>query len=332
MTTTAEELRQALIAAWPPGLHERIDWDGDPGNHLLAISETLLAKAVTPVDELAANSCPLTATSARLVDWERALGLSASRTARFGTLDARRRAVIARLREYGPPTIAMIQSVVAPLLDYADPSQLVILEADRTALRDAHTYVGTLASATADMVAVYTFRVFDDGRLSPTGLQLDITLTHGDLSKINVYVVSPTGESATVSDIGRGAVSGDTIRVSIPAMTAASVMGLWLVEVSASSGAGTVDAVEAFVEGWGRDSAGNPGLSAAKFEYGVVYEPDKSSGAPDVNAARAAIARITYATRIGALILRELDGNLAAGEYTFLPDDDNAIPDAIVPD
>lgn len=332
MTTTATELQQALIAAWPAGLHERIDWEGDPGNHLYAIAQTLLAKAIAPVEELAANACPLTATSARLADWERALGLSASRTARFGTLESRRRAVIARLREYGPPTIAMIQSVVAPLLDYADPSSLVILEADRTALRTAHTYTGVLTSATTDMPAVFTFRVFDDGRLSPTGLQLDITLTHGDLSAVGVYVVAPTGESATVSNLGRGASSGDTIRVSIPTMTAASVMGLWTVEISASSGAGTVDAVEGFVEGWGRDGAGNPGLSAAKFELGVVYEATKSGGAADVDAARAAIARITYATRIGALILREAGGVLPAGEYTFLPDDDNAIPSAIVPD
>ena len=75
-----------------------------------------------------------------------------------------------------------------------------------------------------------------------------------------------------------------------------------------------------------------PGLSAAKFELGVVYEEDKSSGAADIDAARKAIARITYATRIGALILREAGGVLPAGEYTFLPDDDNAIPDAIIPD
>jgi uncharacterized MnhB-related membrane protein len=64
----------------------------------------------------------------------------------------------------------------------------------------------------------------------------------------------------------------------------------------------------------------------------VVYEADKSNGGFDIAAARAAIARITYATRIGALILREADGTLPAGEYTFLPDDDNAIPDAIIPD
>lgn len=330
--STAEELQQALIGAFPPGTHDRIDWEDAPGKHLLAISRTVLAKGVLPVDELIANTCPLTATSARLVDWERALGLSASRTGRFGTLEARRRAVIARLREYGPPTIPMIQSVVAPLLDYADPTELVILEASRSELRTAHTYTGVLTSASTALTCVYTWRVFDDGRLSDSGVQLDVTLTHSDLTKLSVYVVAPSGETATASVFGRGAAAGATVRVCLPHMVASSVAGLWTAEFTASAGAGTVDAVEAFVEGAGRDSSGRPGLSAAKFELGVVYEEDKSSGAADIDAARKAIARITYATRIGALILREADGVLPAGEYTFLPDDDNAIPDAIIPD
>lgn len=329
---TAEELQQALIGAFPPGTHDRIDWEGTPGNHLLAISQTVLAKAVAPVDELIANACPLTATSDRLRDWERALGLSGSRTARFGALEARRRAVIARLREYGPPTIPMIQSVVAPLLDYADPTELVILEASRTDLRAAHTYTGVLTSASTALSCVYAWRAFDDGRLSDSGVQLDVTLTHGDLTKLSVLVTAPSGETATATVFGRGAAAGDTIRVCLPDMAAASVMGIWTAQFNASSGAGTVDAVEVFVEGAGRDSSGRPGLSAAKFELGVVYEADKSSGSADIDAARAAIARITYATRISALILREADGVLPAGEYTFLPDDDNAIPDAIIPD
>jgi len=329
---TAEELQQALIGAFPPGTHDRIDWEGTPGDHLLAISQTVLAKGVVPVDELLANACPLTATSDRLRDWERALGLSGSRTARFGALEARRRAVIARLREYGPPTIPMIQSVVAPLLDYADPLDLVILEASRSGLRTAHTYTGVLTSASTSLGCVYSWRVFDDGRLSDSGVQLDVTLTHGDLTKLSVLVTAPSGETATATVFGRGAAAGDTVRVCLPDMAAASVMGVWTAEFNASAGAGTVDAVEAFVEGAGRDSSGWPGLSAAKFELGVVYEADKSNGEVDLDAARAAIARITYATRISALILREADGVLPAGEYTFLPDDDNAIPDAIIPD
>lgn len=329
---TAEELQQALIGAFPPGTHDRIDWEGTPGDHLLAISQTVLAKGVVPVDELLANACPLTATSDRLRDWERALGLSGSRTARFGALEARRRAVIARLREYGPPTIPMMQSIVAPLLDYADPTELVILEASRTDLRTVHTYTGVLTSASTSLGCVYSWRVFDDGRLSDSGVQLDVTLTHGDLTKLSVLVTAPSGETDTATVFGRGAAAGDTVRVCLPDMAAASVMGVWTAEFNASAGAGTVDAVEAFVEGAGRDSSGRPGLSAAKFELGVVYEEDKSSGAADIDAARAAIARITYATRISALILREADGVLPAGEYTFLPDDDNAIPDAIIPD
>ena len=67
------------------------------------------------------------------------------------------------------------------------------------------------------------------------------------------------------------------MRVSLPHMVASSVAGLWTAEFSASAGAGTVDAVEAFVEGAGRDSSGRPGLSAAKFELGVVYEGTRAA-------------------------------------------------------
>ena len=329
---SALELKEAIIAAFPPGASERIDWEDSPGQHIEAIANVIQEKAVEPVEQLILDACPLTCGSARLRDWERTLGLAGSKTALFGALEARRRAVISRLREYGPPTIPMIQSVLAPLLDYSDPADVVVLECDRPTLRTAHTYTGVLTSASTAISCVYTFRVFDDGRLSASGVQLDITLTHGDLTKLSCLVTAPSGETATASDFGRGAASGDTVRVCLPDMTAASVMGEWTVEISASSGAGTVDAVEAFVEGAGRDSSGRPGLSAARFEYGVVYEADKSNGGADLEAARAAIARITYGTRIGALILREAGGVLPAGEYTFLPDDDNAIPDAIIPD
>jgi len=74
----------------------------------------------------------------------------------FGTLEARRRAVISRLREYGPPTIPMIQSVLAPLFDYSDPADVVVLECDRAALRTAHTYTGVLTSASTAISCVYS--------------------------------------------------------------------------------------------------------------------------------------------------------------------------------
>lgn len=329
---SALELKAAIIGAFPPGSSDRVDWEDAPGQHIEAIANVIQDKAVAPVEQLILDSCPLTCGSSRLRDWERSLGLAGSKTALFADLETRRRAVMSRLREYGPPTIPMIQSVLAPLLDYSDPTDVVVLEVDRPTLRAAHTYEGVLTSASTAISCVYSWRVFDDGRLSAAGVQLDVTLTHGDLTKLSVLVTAPSGETAAVSDFGRGAAAGDTVRVCLPDMTATSVMGLWTAEFSAVSGAGTADALEAFVEGAGRDSSGRPGLSAAQYEYGVAYEADKSNGGADIEAARAAIRRITYATRIGALILREADGVLPAGEYTFLPDDDNAIPDAIIPD
>ena len=58
----------------------------------------------------------------------------------------------------------------------------------------------------------HTWRVFDDGRLSTAGVQLDITVTHGDLSKLSVYVVAPSGENATVSVSVAAPLWGDRAR------------------------------------------------------------------------------------------------------------------------
>ena len=144
---SALALKEAIIGAFPPDVIDRVDWDDSPGQHVEAVANVLQDKAVDPVEQLILDACPLTCGSARLRDWERALGLAGSKTALFGTLESRRRAVISRLREYGPPTIPMIQGVLAPLFDYSDPADVVVLECDRPTLRTAHTYTGVLTSA-----------------------------------------------------------------------------------------------------------------------------------------------------------------------------------------
>ena len=57
---SAAELKQTLIAAWPPGASDRVDWDAAPGHHLEAIANTLQDNAVDPVEDLATATTPLT--------------------------------------------------------------------------------------------------------------------------------------------------------------------------------------------------------------------------------------------------------------------------------
>jgi hypothetical protein len=111
------ETREALLASLPPGVREPC-WPMTWWHILDAIASTmqmaLMSLTLSHVD-----STLLTCGSDRLRAWERDLGIASSRTALFGTVSARRAAVISRLREYGPPTVAMLQSCSCALLDYS---------------------------------------------------------------------------------------------------------------------------------------------------------------------------------------------------------------------
>ena len=55
---SALELKEAIIAAFPPGASERIDWEGSPGQHVEAIASVIQDKAVDPVEQLILDACP----------------------------------------------------------------------------------------------------------------------------------------------------------------------------------------------------------------------------------------------------------------------------------
>lgn len=332
---SAEEVRDTLIGAFPPGVQEQLAPDEDGGGqvtrHLGAIAASVQDKAIDLVELLARDITPLTCGSERLADWERALGLSWTRTALFGTLPARRAAVISRLREYGPPTKAMLQAVLGPLLDYPDPSVLTILECDRTVLRQKHTYAGIRRSATFTSVgpASWEFWVNDDDRVAPGCVQADVTLTIGDVSKVAVDVQTPDGAYFRVpyGSVGRGAATGTTYRLYFPKAVTPHVLGTWRLYVYLTGpGSGAFDDASLFCEGFGRN-----GLSAAQFEWAAVYEAAKSNGSPDFDAARAAATRVSLASRIGGLVFPAAPiVGLPAGDWAGIPND-NTTPSGYVP-
>lgn len=332
---TADEVLEALIGAFPPGVQEQLAPDegggGQVTKHLGAMASTIQRMAIVPLEELGRDVTPLTCGSERLADWERALGLSWSRTAQYGTPAARRAAVISRLREYGPPTLAMLQSVLGPLLDYPDPSLLTILECDRSVLRQSHTYAGAVSSATFTSVtpAVWEFWVNDDDRVAPGCPQADVTLTIADVSKVAIDVQTPSGDYFRVQygAIGRGAAAGTTYRVYFPNVVTPRVLGRWRLYVYLTgAGSGTLDGATLFCEGFGRS-----GLASAQFEWAAVYEATKSSGAPDIDAARAASARVSLASRIGGLVFPAAPVvGLPAGDWGGIPND-NTTPSGFVP-
>ncbi len=333
---SAIEIREELQSAFPPGVEQVLDFSDIPGDLLQGAAETLEVSLIAAVDQLRIDVNPLTCTLEKLRDWERNLLLSETRTARLGSLNQRRAQVIAHLRLRGAMTLAKIRAVVAPCLDYPDPSQLVILETDRATLRAAHTYpAGSYGGGTFGPVVtqVIDFWVDDDGPQSAAGAQVDLTLTHPARESVRARLFPPSGgvyfETTTLGQLGTGAIAAGTVRANFAKQRAPRVLGPWQLQVFSSTGVGQVTAASLFVEGFGRRD-GYDGLSAAKFEYGVVYDPALSSGHADLAAALLAMARIRYATRIDGVIYQDTSAVLPGSDHAAIPDA-NAVPDASIP-
>lgn len=321
------ELKNTLLSSLPPGVSDQLA--PDVVEHFGAVAATM-QHGVDVVDTLAINASPLTSGSERLRDWERYLGIADTRTALWGTLDARRAAVISRLREYGTPTIAMIRAVLAPLLGYGDSSTLTLLEPSRTSIRTSNEYLGTVGNATMSMVSpgIWIFWVSDGGRCAGVPV-LDVTITTtGDNADTAIGLQAPSGQLYVVYGKLRGTATSQTYRVYFPAAAAESVMGRWRAFVYLSgANTGTFDAARLFIEGVDRDG----GKAGGVFEWAAVYEPTKSTGSPDFPAALAAAGRLGLATRRGGIVhIADAAVGLAVGDYAMIPSD-NAVPSEFVP-
>lgn len=335
---TALQLKAALIAGFPPGTEKLWDWqhpDG-PGPFNEAAAQVLDVAGVQKVDQLRAELQPSTARE-KLPEWESSLGLMGSRAAQVGTVRQRQKQVVSRLREWGSATtLEAIRAIVGPLLDYADPSQLVILEVDRDVLRTANTYLfsGLLAFTFATSSTVY-FYVPDDTNVSPAGAQVDITINlSANLSNVGCTLYAPDGThySIGVGQIGDVSPATGTWRLYFPQFAGVKVGGIWKLVIGTISGTGYISAAGLFVEGLGRDSTGNDGLGGAKFQWAVVWDPALLGPDADIQAAAAAIQRINYATRIAFLAGRSRGlGKLPAGQLAAIPDDPGSIPSACIP-
>lgn len=335
---TALHLKAELISGFPPGTQSMWDWQHPqgPGPFQEAAGQLLDKAGVQKIDQLRAELQPSTARE-KLPEWESSLNLMGSKAAQVGTVPQRQRQVGSRLREWGAATtLEAIRAIVGPLLDYADPSQLVILEVDRDVLRAAHTYpFSGLVPFTFSTAGTVYFNVPDDTFCSPAGAQLDIALNlAANLSNVGCTLYGPDGSnySIGVGDIGDAVPATGTWRLYFPKFAGKQAGGIWKLVIGTISGTGYVSAAGLFVEGLGRDSTGGDGLGGAKFQWAVVWDPDLLGPDADLQAAAEAIQRINYATRIAHLAGRSRGlGKLPAGQLAAIPDDPGSIPDACIP-
>lgn len=339
MALSVNQVLAALKSLLPPGAQDLYDFaEGDVGRILEGLAEAWKTYGYDPCDQLAANVNPLTCDAGTLATWEVVLGLSLTRIAARGALEQRRSQVISKLREAGPTSRPNVRSIIGPLLGYVDSTQVVIIEANRTALREAHTY-----SYPAGVIPALGFydqiiRIFDSGKVSRAGARIYVNITILAVESVSISIRTPDGTNyvvAAVGSLGTGAVVDQQYSFFLPAVRGEAIAGNWELFVeNAGVGAGTVNVLgttkrtDIFVEGIGRvDFTDQQGLVSGVFSWGVLVDPTLvgQAHAADLDAARAALLRIKQGHTFASLIV----GSSIAPGGCWIPD--VSLPDALIP-
>ncbi len=320
MPITRQEVLSLFIQLWPPG--RLYDWY-NPASYISrffdGVAEALKTFGYDFLDRLRREINPATWVE-KLPDWEHALDLADEATALEGTIAQRQAAVIAKLREFGAFTLDFTRATIGPLLGFANPSQLLVVETDRAKMRAAHTYSdGQGHSSPASSVSMSVY-VPDGGVVSDAGAQVLIDVAAPPGQNLHVVLTAPGGQQ-----------KGWTYAPSAPPSTALILYaaeladvpcnGQWrlLVENVPAVGAVMVNAWSIFVEG-----SGLSGLGGDMCDWGVYADPtlEGTSGVPsNQGAAARTISRIQHAHTKGHVLL-----SLAA-----LPDHARSLPDQCLP-
>src|SRR5262245_60572480 len=130
-TWTLDEARELLIQLFPEGtLYDWFNTAANVYNYLDGTAQSLLAYCIRQLAAIRAEVNPATAVQ-KLPEWELALGLTTTFAAAKGTLAQRQAAVLGKLREFAAFTPGAIRAFLGPVLGYANPSQLVVVETSR---------------------------------------------------------------------------------------------------------------------------------------------------------------------------------------------------------
>lgn len=339
MPLSVNQVLALLKSLLPPGAQDLYDFaEGDVGDIFEALAEAWKTYGYDPCDQLAANVSPLTCDVGTLATWEVVLGLSLTRIATRGSTELRRSQVISKLREAGPTSLPNVRSIIGPLLGYVDSTQVEVIECNRNALREAHTY-----SFAADVIpALGTYSkvvtILDSEHVSDTGAHLYVNITIAAVEDLAISIQIPDGTTYPVAaggSLGTGAVTNEQYSFFVPDVAGVDIAGNWTLYVTnAGAGAGTVnvgggaDRTDIFVEGIGRVGfTGQQGLGAGAYSWGVLVDPTLVGQAheADLDAARAALLRIKQGHTFASLII----GSSVSPGGCWIPN--VSLPNALIP-
>lgn len=341
MTTPSRaEVKALLVSLLPPGSEQLYDLSESAyiGGMLSGLAGAVKDSATDRIDALRREVNPSTITEL-LPEWEQATGLAYAPIARFGSIEQRRNAVLAALRMNGGSfSIDDIRSIVQPYLLYQDPSQIVILEVDRDALRTAHILTNsTPVTVAMGVTGSSTVAVTDDPRVSAAGATAYVVVSTTRLDTLSIMLEGPDGSQVSYGPgwLARDAtsVSTETYRLFAPTFARKAINGVWTLRFLNAAAATTIHTWILFAEGEGTifDAAVPPnrigeGSGGAIFSFAVVADPTKLGVGYDLEGARRAISRWKPAHVLGLII-----NGSPFGGWCAIPDTESAIPDYAIP-
>ena len=302
-----EDVKALLVSLLPAGSDQLYDlsesaYIGGTFSGLAgALKDTLYDRIAVLRDEVNPS------TVAELIpEWEQACGLAYTPIALYGTTEQRRNAVLAALRMSGGSfSLDEIRSIVQPYFLYADPSQIVILEADRLALRNAHTYLnffGTRTAGAGFKWEGFPIDVLDGPRISAAGATVTITVTTNRLEGVEISLISPSGAKVTwpAGWLARDptAVTLEAYRFFAPQLAGLPIKGEWNLGFVNYLDSVSLHGWGVFVEGTGVSYGGGTpparlgeGLGAGIYNFAVVADPAKLGVGYDLVGAQRALSR-----------------------------------------
>lgn len=317
MAITLDEAIDLWIQLWPKGrLYDWYNTSSDIYKFFAAIAESLKLYGYDFIEALRRETDPFTA-EVKVPDFEEALGIAGSRTARGGTTAQRRLAIISKFRESGGFTKHNIKAVLGTLLGYANPADMEVFEGDRSELRLRHSY-GMSCDFPVPDAATTTIPIFvrDGGDVSAAGAQLELNFDAA-LTDFTIRLTAPNGSYKEWVHGDENRWDAVPIRLYAKELAGEACHGLWYLSLTNASGSARTlySSHWLFVEG----IAPGQKTGAAVFTWGVFADPAQVTN-PDYPSADLSVLRMRHAHTRGAVLWsKEPRPGISTGIHSSIP-------------
>lgn len=341
MSLSVPEVKKLMQSCFPQGTEQYLDWDNpraNVGQFFTGAAGVWKTYGTDILDTLRLEVNPISITQ-NIPLWESALGLSETPTARFGTTDQRRNAILSWMRQPGTFDLDSIRAIVQPFFLYADQNDIQIIESSRIDQTLLHTYGNlTPLPILPNSSGSSTVTVLDDPRISPAGVVLTLNFNPATLEQIRVVLDGPDGARAGWRGdlyLGTGAVGPAQFLLRTPVFAGRRIKGTWELTITTGAGAFVLSSWALTpVEGIGVnfDNAVPPnrlgqGLGAAMFDWAVVADEALLGTGFDLQGALRGLRRMKPAHTQCTIVWKGRDFPDACA----VPDTRSAMPDASIP-